>query len=216
MEPVYENFCKDLAACLDAKGVWHKTQLNGIVRAARKEAMLGMSDSVLAAIMNDVRTDVLNRIASTKTADESPAYYNFLPLQEMANAAGWQEEDGPAPGIFALAPVGQRCLWSCIWLTSKKTRQPDQLYPIEALTLDVARFELEDALTRLPDGANWQKFLWDARAELARIDEGKGSLQRVRKLLETVRPVYKDFIWVWDPPAPATLMYPEYRPGWKG
>jgi hypothetical protein len=35
----------------------------------------------------------------------------------------WNEGDGPAPYVYARAPKGNRCAWSCVWLVKHPTNE---------------------------------------------------------------------------------------------
>ena len=95
-------------------------------------------------------------------------------FDELVALSGWDETQGPYPGVFSKMPAGERCLWSTLWIDDIGLVNPLNVGPNNP---EAWRYEMQDIAARgyteaaqlLRDGyeANptyWAVFIKQARA----------------------------------------------------
>jgi hypothetical protein len=144
----------------------------------------------------------------------------FLDRQaEIIEASGWTKGvNGDLPGVFANIRRGSRALWSTKWSTSHGIVNPDDVWPLEFMSLAQLQAEIADnCWTRPTDPVVGQLTQQILELEYEPHNAEYWRKQTI-KFLGQARVGYRDYVAPWDCPQIGSqtyrLMNLQIRPGW--
>ena len=143
---------------------------------------------------------------------------NQLIKTAMLVGSQWEKHHGPSEGIFTDRPRGHRCLWSCVWSTSKGSISPNTWMPLETLLSQQIIYEALDVIARTPLDFRVATKLTPLLMGYLFGDEllpAGAWLERIKTELHFLRDGYPQFSCSWDPIDQERLIHVIARPGWN-
>lgn len=211
------SFKAELRDCYNGTK-FYPQRVEALARRYRNSGGLaGMTDNILLAIQEEVKQELDEQSRQSKAlADEQEAARlaekagpDLSKLQQLAQAMGWQETDGPLPGVWTKYKPGNKCLWSVKWSVGGVQRviEPGDLLAIETAPVEYLMAELVEVAARDKDGQAQQL----ARSLLAPLSDGSSTAGAAREYLRGKRNSYPEYLLPTLPFAPERI----YRESWR-
>jgi hypothetical protein len=137
----------------------------------------------------------------------------------MVALSGWQPGDGALPGVFSRKSKGERCLWSCLWGTSRGLLSPGDWMPLDYLTTGEMLAEATDLIYRDSTNNIVARRLTPLVLDfyLSDVDNPGYWIEQLKDTLRSLRVGYAEYVCHFDMPqstGAARLMNAIPRPGW--
>lgn len=111
-------------------------------------AAMELVDAASRTHASNTLNELVARGLFEKRQNGAASEYRRLKIRDWRKPRVWEEGDGPYPGVFADAPPGHQCAWSCAWITPRGIVSPKA--PGPEMDRTKAWYELRDIANRFP------------------------------------------------------------------
>lgn len=134
------------------------------------------------------------------------------PPAKMGNFPAWHPGDGPTAYVFDSMPEGEKCAWSCLWMTAGGMVKPEDWGAVlDDMDAEQLKAELRDACTML---ARDPYHLSSLQQALKHIELNPHARSFAISALRQARNSYREYTATWSPPTSKTAWATRPRGQW--